>query len=205
MSYFSGTHNLVMLMSALTFFVLFLQAALMAAGAVEGEEYLLNNHNQLLYSNREEMVQIAGYGDEKLSTVLVTGSVVCEACLHGDGEPHLRQWPIPGARVVVHCHHAKKSSKSTSWTDEFGDFLVDLPSHLHAIPNLDKACSLKVVRLPNNSICRPTPNYYFKRHHYSLTLSSVGNGIRAYNAGYIKLLHGTSKPSPPCINKHVVN
>ncbi|KAF5728526.1 hypothetical protein HS088_TW21G00674 [Tripterygium wilfordii] len=193
--------------------MLFLQAASMAVGVVEGEQYLLDN--QLLYSNRE-MVQIAGYGDEKLSTVLVTGSVVCEACLHGDGELHLRQWPIPGARVVVHCHDqakSKRSSKTASWTDEYGDFVVDLPSHLHAIPNLEKACSLKVVRLPNNSKCRPIPNHYLKKHNYSLSVENGKgngneneNGIRTYNTGKIKFLHRTSKRSPPCIiNKHIIN
>lgn len=45
-------------------------------------------------SSREELVQIAGYGEERLSTVLVTGSILCEACLHGD--PHIREWPISG-------------------------------------------------------------------------------------------------------------
>ena len=46
-------------------------------------------------SNQEDFVQMAGYGEEKLSTVLVTGSVHCEACLHGH-EAELHAWPISG-------------------------------------------------------------------------------------------------------------
>ncbi|MBA0703143.1 hypothetical protein Goari_020636 [Gossypium aridum] len=33
------------------------------------------------FSSRDEMVHLAGYGEEKLSTILVTGTVLYEACL----------------------------------------------------------------------------------------------------------------------------
>lgn len=45
--------------------------------------------------NRDHWREIAGYGEERLSTVLVTGSVLCESCLHGD-EPQVHAWPIRG-------------------------------------------------------------------------------------------------------------
>lgn len=45
--------------------------------------------------SRDDWRQIAGYGEERLSTVLVTGSVLCEACLHGD-EAQIHAWPIKG-------------------------------------------------------------------------------------------------------------
>ena len=32
------------------------------------------------FSSREELAEMAGYGEEKLSTVLVSGTVLCEAC-----------------------------------------------------------------------------------------------------------------------------
>lgn len=51
-----------------------------------------NNHLFESYS-REELVRIAGYGEEKLSTVLITGSVHCEACLN---EAQLYAWPVSG-------------------------------------------------------------------------------------------------------------
>ncbi|XWS19276.1 hypothetical protein CRYUN_Cryun31cG0001800 [Craigia yunnanensis] len=35
-------------------------------------------------------------------------------------------------------------------------FLIDLPSHLHGIPNLQKICAVKVLRIPSNSMCPPT-------------------------------------------------
>ncbi|KAJ0081714.1 hypothetical protein Patl1_09593 [Pistacia atlantica] len=167
---------------------------LQASTAEEG-----NVNGNLLYqlSTREELVQMAGYGEEKLSTVLVTGTVLCEACLHG--EDQLRSWPISGALVTVYCHnsHRRTISKSQAVTDEYGDFMIDLPSHLHAIPHLEKSCSVKVLRLPRNSLCRPT---YINRHR-GLVLSSVGNGIRTYATGRMRFLHSTSKPLRGCTGK----
>uniref|UniRef100_A0A2P2P2X1 Pollen Ole e 1 allergen and extensin family protein n=1 Tax=Rhizophora mucronata TaxID=61149 RepID=A0A2P2P2X1_RHIMU len=147
------------------------------------------------FSSREEMVQLAGYGEEKLSTVLVTGTVLCEACLHG--EPYIRSWPVSGALVAVHCRTGRKWSKTTSAravTDEYGDFLIDLPSHLHAMPNLDRTCLVKVLRTPKNSSCRPA----YGRKNKALVLSSFGKGIRTYTAGKIKFLDLTSRPLQAC-------
>ncbi|XVF75163.1 hypothetical protein PTKIN_Ptkin13bG0165300 [Pterospermum kingtungense] len=148
-------------------------------------------------SSREEMVQMAGYGEEKLSTVLVTGTVLCEACLHEDADPQLRAWPISGALVAVKCQTPCKriSGSAQAMTDEYGDFLIDLPSHLHGIPNLQKICTVKVLRIPKNSMCRPA----LVKKHKGLRFSSVGNGIRTYTAGRIRFQHITSKPLKACI------
>lgn len=58
-----------------------------------------NPLHQIL-SGRKDLVQIAGYGEEKLSTVLITGSVHCqEACSSSDDhqlQPHLHAWPVSG-------------------------------------------------------------------------------------------------------------
>lgn len=43
-------------------------------------------------SSREELVDLAGYGEEKLSTVLITGSVFCPE--HNDGPAPPR--PVSG-------------------------------------------------------------------------------------------------------------
>ncbi|KAK6265124.1 hypothetical protein SCA6_020558 [Theobroma cacao] len=69
-----------------------------------------SDEHPLLYesSSREEMMQMAGYGEEKLSTVLVTGTVLCEACLHA--EPQLRAWPISGFVSFVHHHYSLRSA-----------------------------------------------------------------------------------------------
>ncbi|XP_062161489.1 uncharacterized protein LOC133868575 [Alnus glutinosa] len=184
MSHFCGFHNLVVL------FIFFTAASTFDAA----QENLLFE-----LSSREDLVQIAGYGEEKLSTVLVTGSIHCEACLHG--EPQLRAWPVSGALVAVKCHNHGKNSRSR-WaqqgvTDEFGDFVVDLPSQLHAVPNLEKTCSITVLRVPNNSPCRPA----HVRKQKGLRLSSVGNSIRIYNAGRIKFLHMTSRPLEACMKR----
>ncbi|KAJ6332413.1 hypothetical protein OIU76_010745 [Salix suchowensis] len=87
MSYFSGCNNLVTMMDFIpTIFIFF--AITFQASAAKAENPLME------FSSREELVQLAGYGEEKLSTVLVTGTVLCEACLHGENQLHA--WPISG-------------------------------------------------------------------------------------------------------------
>ena len=104
-----------------------------------------------------------------------------------------------GALVAVKCHKLGRKSRSR-WaqqgvTDEFGDFIVDLPSQLHAVPNLEKTCSITVLRVPKDSPCRPV----YVRKQKGLRLSSAGNSIRIYNAGRIKFLHMTSRPLEACM------
>lgn len=50
-----------------------------------------HDHPLLDLSSRDEVVQMAGYGEEKLSTVLITGSLHCESPFH-----NADAWPIPG-------------------------------------------------------------------------------------------------------------
>lgn len=173
-------------------------------------------------SSRAELVNIAGYGEEKLSTVTVTGKVLCHACMGG-------KFPVPthpvsgtiiiiliimitdmiilmkgiqndsvvslfcfafalfvGAKVSVFCGSSGKSNKSWARgsSDEYGDFFIDLPSHLHAIPNLEKVCSVRVLQLPKSSLCRPA----FTGKHKGLKLVSIGDGARAYTADDILLM-----------------
>ncbi|KAE8637362.1 uncharacterized protein LOC116401783 [Cucumis sativus] len=150
--------------------------------------------------SRDHWREIAGYGEERLSTVLVTGSVLCEACLHGD-EPQVHAWPIKGAMVGVNCHNTGKNSKSSDWvhgvTDEFGDFVIDIPSHLHATRSFENVCSIKILRTPKNTHCRPAHLAGRK----PLQLSSFGGGIRTYTSGVLRLQHQTSRPLQACRNE----
>ncbi|KAK9084614.1 hypothetical protein Sjap_025025 [Stephania japonica] len=139
--------------------------------------------------SRDQLVETAGYGEERLSSVLVTGSVSCEACSNGDRD-EFHEIPISGATVAAYCktenHHRKQTKPrrvAQGKTDKYGDFIIDLPSHLHAIPNLDRACFVIVLELPHrNSPCKHVligkPN--------EIELSSVGNNIRTYTAGNLK-------------------
>lgn len=84
-SNFSGCN--INLVHVLTFFIFFVGVSMAA------EEIQL-----FRWYSREYMMQIAGYGDKKLSTVLITGSVDCEASLHDhdhDQAP-LHAWPVSG-------------------------------------------------------------------------------------------------------------
>ena len=92
-----------------------------------------------------------------------------------------------GASVAVTCHASGKKRRSIlaeGVTDENGDFIIDLPSELHAAPNLEKTCSVEVHRLPRSSLCQPG----FVRKHRGIRLSSVGNGIRTYSARTISFM-----------------
>ncbi|XP_057470620.1 uncharacterized protein LOC130759507 [Actinidia eriantha] len=184
-SHFLGCNNLVSLM-----FLMFMSFLMfLATPAMAGRQI-----NPLVeFSSREELAEMAGYGEEKLSTVLVSGTVLCEACSDENGQTNPQT--MSGALVAVSCHTNQKTSKSNwveSTTDEFGDFLIDLPSHLHAIPNLDKRCLVKILRLPKNSPCHPA----FTGKQTGLKLSSTANGIRTYTAENLYL---TRKTSPQCV------
>ncbi|PSR98385.1 Non-classical arabinogalactan protein [Actinidia chinensis var. chinensis] len=184
-SHFLGCNNLVRLMFLMFMsFLLFLATHTMAGRQI----------NPLVeFSSREELAEMAGYGEEKLSTVLVSGTVLCEACSDENGQTNPQT--MSGALVAVSCQTNQKTSKSNwveSTTDEYGDFLIDLPSHLHAIPNLDKRCLVKILQLPKNSPCHPA----FTGKQAGLKLSSAANGIRTYTAENLYL---TRKTSPECM------
>ncbi|MCD7466076.1 hypothetical protein HAX54_002426 [Datura stramonium] len=136
---------------------------------------------------RDDMIKMAGYGEEKLSTVFIHGKVVC----HDDHNFELGSRPIPGASVGVFCGSSGKARRSwaRNTTDEDGDFLIDLPSHLHAIPNLEKTCLVKVLHLPRNTICE----HAFRGKHRGLELTSTDEGIRTYTTHTIYLTPKVSR------------
>ncbi|KAK6124750.1 hypothetical protein DH2020_041502 [Rehmannia glutinosa] len=140
------------------------------------------------FSGREELVQWAGYGEEKLSTVEIGGRLLC----HGGGARHkstasIHPYPVSGATVAVFC--GTRGNIKKSWvkgsTDSFGNFLIDLPSHLHAIPNLEKICHVKVVHLPKSCTCRQP---FTGKHYKPIKLTSIGEGIRSYTTHDIHLM-----------------
>ncbi|KAL9665978.1 hypothetical protein QQ045_000299 [Rhodiola kirilowii] len=89
------------------------------------------------------------------------------------------------AVVDVACHTGRKRKviRARGVADKYGDFIIDLPSDLHADPYLDRTCVVKVQKAPKNSLCHAR----FGMKYKSIKLSSVGNGIREYTAGKIRL------------------
>ncbi|VFQ97810.1 unnamed protein product [Cuscuta campestris] len=162
--------------------------------------------NPLLFehsSGREELAAIGGYGEEKLSTVIIYGTVLCHPC-GGGRHPHLlrlKPHPVSGAWVVVSCKTDEKEKKLLGrrrWggieeekkTDENGEFLIDLPSHLHAIPDMEKACTVSVVRLPNDSACNNHPTTFTNTRPAAaaaIKLTSNKEGTRSYTTHNITL------------------
>ncbi|KAJ8499282.1 hypothetical protein OPV22_009834 [Ensete ventricosum] len=135
-----------------------------------------------------ELVRAAGYGDERLSIVLVTGTVLCSARMHRS--LGLFTSNVPGAKVAVACK--TEGRRNLSWayglTDDDGEFIVDLPSHLHANPKLEEDCIVRVLRVPKKgSFCDLVAGV--RSNH--ITLSSVGESIRVYTAGTLILGHRT--------------
>ncbi|CAM0957636.1 unnamed protein product [Alopecurus aequalis] len=147
-----------------------------------------------------ELARIAGYGEEQVSTVLVSGQVACELCLRPGSD--LLTFEQPGSKVEVTCategpNKMDKYSSFAATTDEYGNFTIELPSRLHATPSLENACSVKVLELPPDSACGASGSRGFS---YSLRLSSSEDGIRTYTTGVIRLQHDDTR-SDKCVQE----
>ncbi|RZR96512.1 hypothetical protein BHM03_00025558, partial [Ensete ventricosum] len=155
----------------------FFLSSRLCASALKSEEISM----QL---TRAEHVRLGGYGEERISSVLVAGTLLCDACLRPGSDPVT--FPVPGARIGVGCRTNGESTRKTNWiwgtTDEFGEFMVDLPSHLHAAPWLEESCMVRVLLMPKECLCRSNPGMVFR----DLKLSSGGNSIRVYSAGTLR-------------------
>ncbi|XP_010495000.1 PREDICTED: uncharacterized protein LOC104772052 [Camelina sativa] len=129
---------------------------------------------------RTEMVEMAGYGEQKLSSVIITGSLLCDT-----SRPRFHSIAIPGATVAIKCSTGSK--KRSKWikavTDDLGEFEIDLPSQLHAIPDLENTCFIKPVHVPKPYRCYHTSTNIHKR----IKLVSSTSGFRVYTSGKIRL------------------
>lgn len=99
----SNNYNtLVMLLTALVFASMIVNAQCRHITTKDAEEE--DEHLEMKWvlemSSRDEMVQMAGYGEEKLSTILITGAVVCnKACLADKHQLQLPPQPISGKLI----------------------------------------------------------------------------------------------------------
>ncbi|KAL6867326.1 hypothetical protein ACP4OV_015350 [Aristida adscensionis] len=176
--------------------LLLLVVAAAAAAAEEEEAASLPVEAMELYFSPAELARIAGYGEEPVSSVSVSGQLACALCLRPGSD--LLAFDLPGAKVAVTCKAEDPSQVLNdvfATTDEYGNFTIDLPSQLHATPNLEKACGVKVIKLPIDS-CR-------LHHHpssiYGLRLSSEEDGVRAYTTGVIQL-QSSATASDKCVS-----
>ncbi|CAI9773183.1 unnamed protein product [Fraxinus pennsylvanica] len=122
----------------------------------------------LEFSSREDLETWGGYGEEKLSRVIISGKILCHASRHDKAPYH--SYSVSGAQVAVICSTNGKTRKISAkgTTDGYGEFLIELPSHLHAIHNLERICLVKVFHLPKNSVC-------LQGKHGKIELTSIGN------------------------------
>ncbi|KAL5715606.1 hypothetical protein ACHQM5_017404 [Ranunculus cassubicifolius] len=146
----------------------------------------------LIKAQKEEnlIVELAGSREEKVSSVVVNGTVVCKACF--DVQLGLHILPSLGTVVAISC---RNSNWVQTRTNENGDFSINLPYHFHGISHLEKACIVKVLQLPKESPCR-LPIRRLTR----IKLSSSSHKVRTYTIGRIRLQH-TSKHAPKCLKK----
>lgn len=124
--------------------------------------------------------------------LMVYHSAICDLT-------NMKSTIFEGASVVVTCKIGRKRGKmnwAVGTTDEYGDFIVDLPSHLHANPRLEKACMVRVLRLPKSSACWKV----FPGKPKGIRLSSVGNGIRTYTTGTVRI-QSKSKAWRVCLTR----
>nr|XP_009773625.1 PREDICTED: uncharacterized protein LOC104223821 [Nicotiana sylvestris] len=154
---------------------------------------ILSENPLVELSNGEELGKMAGYGEEKLSTVIIHGTLLChhhQSCadiIDTQLPPH----PVSGAYVAVYCGTSEGKVRGSSWskniTNENGKFLIDLPSHLHSIPNLENSCKIQVLHLPKDSLCHRHYSFTTKQYKRSIKLTSIGDGIRIYKTHRIQL------------------
>ncbi|KAL0688812.1 hypothetical protein Bca4012_088489 [Brassica carinata] len=139
--------------------------------------------------SRKEMVEMAGYGEDKLSSVLVTASLLSSSSSPIPGVSLFSLLIHIGATVGIKCHtgYRKRSKWIKAVTNALGQFTIDLPSHLHAIHDLEKACSIKPLSVPKPYQCSPT------KTQRGIKLVSSSNGLRVYTAGNITLHRGPCK------------
>ncbi|KAJ6827197.1 uncharacterized protein M6B38_368120 [Iris pallida] len=148
--------------------------------------------------SREELARIAGYGEEKLSSVLIMGSVLCQACQQPGSELPVSQ--VSGVKVAVACRtegRKRRANCAYGTTDELGEFMVDLPSKLHWLPALEEACVVRVLRLPRSSPCRDA----VRVRPRPIKLTSVGNSIRVYTAGTVRIGRRSKASDHGCTRK----
>uniref|UniRef100_A0A0A8Z1Y6 Uncharacterized protein n=1 Tax=Arundo donax TaxID=35708 RepID=A0A0A8Z1Y6_ARUDO len=168
-----------------------------SAAATVAKEEVLPVEPMELYFSPAELARIAGYGEEPVSLVSVSGQVACELCLRPGSD--LLAFELPGAKVAVTCQTEGRNQVANSafaMTDEFGNFTIDLPSQLHATPNLEKSCTVKVLQLPIDSSCRLG---HRPSSTYGLRPSTGEDGVRTYTTGVIQLQHSNT-PSDTCVN-----
>ncbi|KAJ0252784.1 hypothetical protein HA466_0119250 [Hirschfeldia incana] len=138
--------------------------------------------------SRTEMVEMAGYGEQKLSSVIITGSLLCDT-----SSPHLKlhSIAIQGATVAIKCHtgYKRRSKWIKAVTDDLGEFEIDLPSKLHAVPDLENTCVVKPIHVPEIYRCYHTSSNTHKR----IRLVSSTNSLRVYTSGKIRLQGHSSK------------
>ncbi|CAN6324212.1 unnamed protein product [Urochloa humidicola] len=170
----------------------------LAAAAAAAEDDELPVEPMELYFSPVELARIAGYGEEPVSSVSMSGQVACELCLRPGSD--LLAFELPGAKVAVLCetdgHNDQVANSAFATTDEFGNFTIDLPSQLHATANLERACTVKVLQLPVDSSCRLHHN---PSTNYVLRLSSEEDGVRAYTTGVIRL-QNSNTPHDNCVS-----
>ncbi|KAF2576588.1 hypothetical protein F2Q70_00002329 [Brassica cretica] len=130
--------------------------------------------------SRTEMLEMAGYGEQKLSSVIITGSLICNT-----SPSHLHSIAIPGATVAIKCHtgYKRRSKWTKAVTDDLGEFEIDLPSQLHAIPDLENTCVIKPIHVPELYRCHHNSTNTHKR----IKLVSSTNSFRVYTSGKIRL------------------
>ncbi|XP_047330193.1 uncharacterized protein LOC124933794 [Impatiens glandulifera] len=153
---------------------------------------------ELNYPSEKQVHKTLDHGKEKLSTVLISGSVLCMACGSlGKTTPTTTYGePVSGALVAVSCH-VGRGKNIPNWfegkTSEGGRFSIHLPSQLYVIPNLDKRCLIEIIGLPKSCLCR----HSFTGKRVGMKLGSVDNGTRVYIANILRLM---PKPSQKCAN-----
>lgn len=129
---------------------------------------------------RAEFTEFGGYGEKKLSNVVVVGNIFCDTCLKhqlSKESSHV----IAGALVALKCSINRKTTASVDVreTNEYGDFSVEVPSLFHPEGRMNR-CSVRLLNSSEDSCNTPSTTAPSK-----LAFRSNSNGVLTYTAGSI--------------------
>ncbi|XP_020582343.1 uncharacterized protein LOC110025969 [Phalaenopsis equestris] len=171
----------VIFLLLLTLFISFLRSpTCVAATAKEDLTWLLS---------RGELVRLAGYGEERLSSVIVTGSLQYQARSFSSGSIYLTTSYAKGVKVAVTCKNEegrmRRSNFAYGRTDAFGDFIINIPSHLHAVPKFEDSCSVRILG-PQKKYSQSYHQIISVLNPIRIKLSYAGNDVRVYSTGTVR-------------------
>ncbi|KAH9329406.1 hypothetical protein KI387_001514, partial [Taxus chinensis] len=117
-------------------------------------------------SGTAESVEFAGYGEERVSNVVVEGNVACEAC------NSINRGGVVGLECRINIDDELQLVQVAE-SDEYGDFRMEVPSGFHTEERVN-TCSVRVL----SSSCMASTHNSSKL----VLMATDRDGVRIYTS-----------------------